>query len=207
MFLVVQLGLVVISSTDQILIATLFVPAYVVEYQAYLKIFGMVSMVFSLLTQPLWSAVAVARARGDVAWIARASRALLRVAALCSLGCVAVVGALPWIFDIWLGPGAIAVSYMTAAVFAMLATADVFLLAVTCIANGLGELRTQVAFTVLGAIVKVPLTLLFIELFGHWVFVVLAHALAIAPLVVVQGVVLRRRLSIRALRASSTAVE
>lgn len=193
MFLGIQLGLMVINSTDQIFISALFSPEYVVDYQAYTKIFGLISMAFSLLTQPVWSAVAHAYARGDLAWISRASRRMLQIAFLGALMSLALVAALPWVFRMWLGDGVIETSYPTAFVFAALAIADMFTLALTCIANGLGELRVQLVLMLLGALIKFPLVWLFFVLTGNWTFVIVAHVLALIPLIVAQALELRRR--------------
>lgn len=192
-FLGIQFGLIVISSTDPILISALLAPAYVVEYQAYVKIFGLFSMAFSLLTQPVWSAVAQAHARDDLAWIRRASRLLFQTALVGAAASLLAVAALPWIFRIWLGPGVVNVSYPIALVCAGLAIADMLTLAVTCIANGLGELRVQLLFILIGALVKVPLSLLFVSMFGGWISVMVAHLIVILPLVTAQAIALRRR--------------
>ena len=192
-FLGIQLGLVVINSTDPILISGLIAPAYVVDYQAYVKIFGLFSMAFSLLTQPVWSAVGQAHARDDLAWTRRAFRLLFQTALVGAAASLGAVAALPWIFQVWLGPGVVSVSYPIALVCAGLASADILMLAVTCIANGIGELRVQLVFILLGALVKVPLSLLFVSLYGGWISVMIAHLIAILPLVIAQTIALRRR--------------
>lgn len=206
-FLAIQVALVIIASTDQILITLLFVPEYVVDYQVYLKIFGTLSMIFSLLTQPIWSAVAEAWARGDVPWVARAERLMLRSALAGAGVSLLVVGMLPGILRLWLGAGFVDVSYSTALVFALLASTDMLILASTCIANGLGELRVQLVFTSVGALVKIPLTLLLVSLFGGWQFVVLAHALVLVPLGIAQAHALRSRLGGRRARAPERRLE
>lgn len=192
-FLGIQLGLVVINSTDPILISGLLSPAYVVDYQAYVKIFGLFSMAFSLLTQPVWSAVAQAHAQDNLGWIRRASRLLFQTALVGAAASLGAVAALPWIFQVWLGPEVVSVSYPIALVCAGLASVDMLVLAGTCIANGLGELRVQLRFTLIGALVKVPLSLLFVSLYGGWISVMIAHLISILPLVIAQTIVLRRR--------------
>lgn len=192
-FLAIQVSLVVITSTDQILISSAFDPRYVVDYQAYFKVFGTLSMLFSLLTQPVWSAVAEKWARGDVAWVARAARAMLYAAAVGAFVTAVVVALVPWIMDLWLGRGFIDVSYATASVFAVLAVLDILVLASTSIANGIGELRVQLAFTVLGALVKIPLTLVLVSVLPQWQVVVVGHVLVLVPLVIAQLIALRRQ--------------
>lgn len=77
-FFMLQIGGLVIFSASNILITQLFSPADVVPYNIAYKYYSIVSMMFSIVLMPFWSAYTEAYARGDVPWILRTFSALKR---------------------------------------------------------------------------------------------------------------------------------
>lgn len=58
-----QIVFMVVSSANEFLISNFTAPEYVVEYQAYFKIFKTAAMIISLALTPVWSAVTKAQAQ------------------------------------------------------------------------------------------------------------------------------------------------
>ncbi len=77
-FFLLQIGGLVIFSTSNILITQLFSPADVVPYNIAYKYYSIISMMFSIVLTPFWSAYTEAYARGDVPWIRKTFTALKR---------------------------------------------------------------------------------------------------------------------------------
>lgn len=193
-FFIIQISLLVIGSTDQLLVANVFGSDQVVEYQVYLRIYGLFGMAFQLLAQPVWSAVSVKYSEGGLHWIRRIHRLLLLGAALCSLAALATLPILQTLFDLWLGRDSIIVSLRSAIFFVALAAVEMFIYASTAIANGISRLRLQLYLSLLGALVKFPLFFLLSTLTDSWIAVVIAHVLCLLPLALGQPLVLFREL-------------
>ena len=77
-FFLLQIAGLVIFSASNILITQLFSPADVVPYNIAFKYYSIISMVFSIVLTPFWSAYTEAYARGDVPWILKTFRVLKR---------------------------------------------------------------------------------------------------------------------------------
>lgn len=193
-FFLIQVALLIINATDQLLIASLFGSDAVVLDQVYLRLFSLFGVVFQLLSQPVWSAVAAKKVAGSSAWVSRAFRLLLAMATLGSIVALLLVPFTQFLFDIWLGNEAFVAAPIVGLVFAMLAATEMFLYALTSIANGLSLLKTQIVFSIFGAAAKIPIVFLLREVVNVWWVVVLAHALCLVPLVVAQGIALSRHL-------------
>ena len=68
-FFVIQLAVLVIFTTDKMLITQLFGPQFVTQYEVVFKLFSLISLVHTLISAPLWSAYTEAYQRRDMAWI------------------------------------------------------------------------------------------------------------------------------------------
>ena len=49
-------------------------------------------------------------------------------------------------------------------------------------------LQCQVRWSFIGAIIKIPLSIMFVKLTGEWIGVVIANIIALAPLLVFQNI-------------------
>ena len=197
-FFLIQLGLLVVNSTNQFLINNLVGNAAVVDYTVYYRLFSMATMIFTLFSQPVWSEISVRYARGDVRWIRKIYYVLLGLATVITLGCLLVDGLLPWIFKIWLRD-----EYQPAADrqiglwFVVWCAVELYVAAGSCVANGMTKLRCQAIFVVVAAVAKIPVTYLCVKMFGTWESVVAAHTLVLLPLMLAQNASVARQLKNR----------
>lgn len=156
LFFVVQLGLLILNSTNEIVIISLYSASEVVEYQIYSKLYFFIITILSLVTQPIWSAVTKAKNDENVIRIKKLFRIILTTAVLGSLAAVFLTVGLQMIIDFWLADETIIVNYRIAISFMILVIVQLFINATTTIANGLGKLKYQVIFTSLAAFFKIP---------------------------------------------------
>lgn len=194
-FFLIQLGLLVVNSTNQFLINNLVGNAAVVDYTVYYRLFSMATMIFTLFSQPVWSEISVRYAKGDLAWIRRIYFAMTALATVIVVGCLAVDGLLPWIFNIWLRneyqPPA---DRMTGLLFVAWAAVELYVASASCIANGMTKLKCQSVFVVVAAVAKIPVTYICVKLIGTWESVVIAHTLVLLPLMIAQNADVLRKL-------------
>ena len=164
-FFVIQLAVLVIFTTDKILITQLFGPRFVTPYEAVFKLFSLVTVAHAIISAPLWSAYAEAYQRKDMTWIslmlARQKRIfvgflfLIIVLALFSQNIISV-----WIGeDIDVSSGLI----MAMALFVIISTwNNIFAMFI----NGTGRMRVQLITATIAMIVNIPLALLFTKYFS-----------------------------------------
>jgi O-antigen/teichoic acid export membrane protein len=190
-FFIVQLSLLIISATNQMLITWFYGAGSVVAYQIYDRLFYLFVTFYTLVAQPVWSAVTKACAEGRLQRVVKLYQMLNRVAFLGSCGCSILVVLLQPVVNTWLGAKAIQVNVTTGLAFAILSSCLMFINSSTCVANGLGRLRCQMICTVGGALLKSPLVWLFANLSDNWVGVVWANVLVLLPLAIAQPFVLK----------------
>ncbi|MHB1017747.1 MAG: polysaccharide biosynthesis protein [Coriobacteriia bacterium] len=186
MFFAIQLALLVMNSTNELLIGGLYSAADVVEYQIHYKFFYVIVSVFALFTQPIWSAITKAHVEGRYQWIRKVYVAFTWLSLAGTAAALLLVAAMPTIVKVWLGEYAIPVRTDFLLVFAALVAVTLFVNSATCIANGLGRLRPQIVFTIVGAAAKVPLAYLLSGLVSSWISVVMANLLVMVPLLIAQ---------------------
>ncbi len=194
-FFVAQICLMLISSTNEILISTLVAPENAVDYQIYNRWFFMIITVFSLLIQPMWSSFSQAHAEGNYSWIKSTYKKFLAIAGFGSAGAVVLAAIFQIVVNIWLREDAITVNFGYGLCFAALITTNLFINSATCVANALNELKCQIIWTVIGAVLKVPLAILFVGLFNSWIGVVLANLIALVPLLIFQTYDINKKLN------------
>lgn len=194
-FFVLQIAYMVVSATNEILISKFTSPQYVTDYQAYYKIFSIVSSLFLLGLTPIWSSVTKAQAEGNVTWIKKTYKILCGFSILVCIGQMILVPMLQFLIDIWLGEGRIAVSYEIAFVFALTNCVLIWHNFNSTMANGLGYLKPQFIYLTAAAIIKIPLSYLMVQVFHHWSAIVLTTGIVLVPLSLVQPVMLTRYIS------------
>jgi len=193
-FLFVQLAYMVIINTNEFLITYLTSSEEVVNYQIYHKLFTLGGTVFSLALTPVWSAVTKAFTEKNFNWINSLYKKLLLISGVGVLLEFLLVPFLQIFINLWLGEDAIKVNFSYGFAFAALGGLIILNGALSSIANGVGELKTQAIFFGIGAIAKVPLAWAFVRLMNSWIGVVLANVIALLIYCLVQPLWLKKYL-------------
>lgn len=185
-FFVIQIAFLFMNSTNEYLISILYGSAPVVDYQVYYKCFFLIITVFTLAVQPVWSAMTVAIAERRFSWVKKVY-SVFNLGALAATVTAALLAALfPAIVSVWLGANAIDTPSSVGVVFVLLVGVTLFVNSSTCVANASNRLKTQLVFSIVGAILKIALSFAFAALGLPWYFVVFANFLALVPLLAVQ---------------------
>jgi O-antigen/teichoic acid export membrane protein len=188
-FFGIQIAMMVVTVTNEILIAILFGADKVVEYQVYNKVFYTVATLFALITNPVWSAITTAYYQRQMDWIKNTYKRLWILVGLASIGTFLLALILQPIVNIWLGDSAIIVDWKIATSFALYAIVIMMVYAESSIANGMSKLKPQMFCYIGAAIVKIPLCIILAKLLGRWDMIVLANAICMFPYVIIQHIV------------------
>lgn len=192
MFFWIQISLMIINSTSQFLITWIYGAEYVVEYQIYYKLFYLFVTLFSLITNPVWSAVGKAWVDNKIIWIDKIFKKLMLLALIGSLICLCFIIILQPIINIWLGSKAIKVNYFYAITFMIEVSIIMFTYAATCIANGINDLKTQFICNTLAAVLKIPMVYLLSFFINDWIGVELVNIIIILPCAIIQPFVIKK---------------
>lgn len=193
-FFIVQICLMITTSTNEMLISYLSNSYYVVEYQAYNRIFYMVVTIFSLLIQPMWSAFAEANASHNYVWMLNIYKRFKLLSVIGSFVCLFIAVIFRQIVNLWLGNGTITVNFSYSLLFAILISITLFINSSTSVANAMNELNCQIIWTVIGAIIKIPLSFVMVKYLDGWIGVVVANIIVLLPLMIFQSLISERSL-------------
>ena len=188
-FFAIQLCLLVINSTNEILITRLFAPNFVTEYTYYNKWFHMIAVLFTLMVQPMWSSVSKSYVQKDYVRIKKVYRLFNIISAIFVAGSVFLAIIMQPLMNFWLRENTIKVSLFVCLSFVLMTGITIFSTSATCIANGINKLKCQIICCVIGAVVKIPLSILIVKAFpGNWAIIILIHAIILLPLTIAQPI-------------------
>lgn len=155
-----QVAGLIIFATSNILISNLFSPSEVTNYQVAFRYYSILTLFFTIIATPFWSATTDAFAHGELAWIEKSVKNIMKVIGLVAIGAIGMTAIAQYAYTIWVGDE-VSVSLSTNALMALYTLLIIFSLAYSTILNGMGKLRLQIIFTVIAAIVFIPYALLF----------------------------------------------
>lgn len=164
-FFIIQVAGIIIFSTDNVIIASLLGPEEVTVYNIAFKYFSIITLGFSIICAPFWSAYTEAFERDDFKWIKSITRKLVKVWLLFLTGAILLVILTPWLYEIWVGkelkiPLVLSLSM---ALFVVLSSwASIF----TTFVNGVGKIRLQLIFSIIAGLFNIPLSIFFVKNLG-----------------------------------------
>ena len=195
-FFLAQMFFMAIMSTNEFYITSLFSSADVVEYSIYYKLFTVVGSLFMLALTPLWSKITKDYCEGNYLKIKKTNRFLYIISAIALVIEFLMVPFLQFIVNIWLQEEAILVSIPVALTFALFGSVYIFNVVLTTVANGIGELKSQIYFYGVGCVLKIGMCLLFKQIISHWSIVVLANIIILSCFCIYQIFWIEKRINL-----------
>lgn len=178
-FFLAQIFFMFLTTTNEIIITRIFSASDVVYYSVYYRLFTVVGSLFMLALTPLWSKVTKDLAQKKYRKILETNKVLYGLAGAAALAQFLMVAMLQFLINVWLGDEAITVNYMTALVFAFYGSVYTFNVVLTTIANGMGDLKTQIVFYGIFSVLKIPAISGLAPIFQNWNVVILYNGLAL----------------------------
>lgn len=159
-FFVIQLAVLVIFTTDKILITQLFGPQYVTEYEVVFKLFSVITFAHGLVSTPLWSAYTDAYYRNDFEWIKRMLQKQLLIFGYIVVAVFLIAVSAKSIVAIWIGPELV-VSSQLAMVMGLLVLISAWNNIYAMFVNGTGKIKFQLYTAVAAMLMNIPLAIFF----------------------------------------------
>ena len=164
-FFTIQLAVLVIFTTDKMLITQLFGPQYVTQYEVVFKLFSVITFVHTLISAPLWSAYTDAYHREDFVWIQKMLRKQLMVFGGVILAVLALGLSARPIIAVWIGRELV-VSLPLIIVMGIFVLISIWNNIFAMLVNGIGKIRLQLYTAVVAMLVNIPLSMFFATYLG-----------------------------------------
>jgi len=180
-FFVIQCAVLVIFTTDKILITQLLGPQYVSQYDVVFKLFGVMTMIYGIVSAPLWSAYTDAYHRGDMVWIRNVLRQQVKIFMAICLATVGLILIAKPVIALWVGKG-INAPFVLVISMAAFTIVSVWNNVFAFIVNGIGAIELQLKTAVVGMLVNIPLSIVLVKFWGMGVDgVVWATVISLLP--------------------------
>lgn len=163
-FFIIQLAVLIIFTTDKIIITQFMGPSYVVPYEVIYKLFSIFTLLHGLLIAPLWPAFTDAYGRGDFAWIVHSIKIQIKIFTFMLIGMLLLACMGPHVVKIWVGD-VVDVGLLTYLLFALLTALSVWSNIFAYLANATSQLGTQLVSAILAALVNIPLSIMLVSKF------------------------------------------
>lgn len=165
MFFVIQISVLLIFQTDNIIIAHFAGAAQVTPYSIAYRLFGYTVLIQNLIFPNLWPAYAEAITRGDFGWVKRTYRSNQLVSLILTVAlAVPLIFIASPIIRVWAGTAALG----TLPLYAWMAAWYVIyavMSAASCLLSASGRIKTQMIYALATAVANITATLFLI---GRW---------------------------------------
>ncbi|MGZ5029192.1 MAG: oligosaccharide flippase family protein [Burkholderiaceae bacterium] len=164
-FFTIQIAVLVIFTTDKMLITQLFGPQYVTQYDVVFKLFSVITFAHTLISAPLWSAYTDAYHRKDIIWIKRMLHKQMAVFCGVVLAVIFMSLLARSIIATWVGRE-LEVSLPLVITIGLFVLVSTWNNVYTMFVNGIGRIKAQLCTAVIAMSLNIPLALLFTKHFG-----------------------------------------
>lgn len=164
-FFMIQLALIIILTTDNIIITYLIGPEETATYSIISKVYQPFIIISTFIFSPLWTLYTKAYFDQDFLWIKKTFKKLNLIFILLIFTIILLYFNFDWILRLWIPkPLEFSKSLLIGLSFFVLAKiySDIYL----TFLNGIGIINLQMWLFLLGALINIPLSVLFVKYFN-----------------------------------------
>jgi len=163
-FFILQIIGLVIFQTDNILIAQLFHPADVTDFNISYKYFSIVMMLFTIILTPYWTAYTEAYHKKEYSWIKKSIATLIKYWIIGIVVLFVMIICANFVIKLWVGD-AISVSLPLSISLCMYIIIFNWNSIFANFLNGVGKIRLQIILAIIAGIINIPLCFVFVKYF------------------------------------------
>lgn len=168
-FFIIQIAVIVIFTTDKILITQLFGPEYVAGYDVVFKLFSIITIFHSILMGPLWSAYSDAYYKNDIEWIKKTIKNQLKIYLLISLATILLIFIAKPIISFWIDKNFVIDNMLIVTMGGFILVSawnNIFAYFI----NAIGSLEIQMNTSIIAMVLNIPLSIYFIKYLNFGVY-------------------------------------
>jgi O-antigen/teichoic acid export membrane protein len=161
-FFTIQMAVLIIFTTDKILITQLIGPEYVTQYDVVFKLFSLITFAHTLISAPLWSAYTDAYHRNDMIWI----KQMLHKQLMIFVGIILTVIMMGFLIEpvvfLWIGPE-LKVSQPLVISIGIFVLVSSWNNIYAMFLNGVGIIKLQLYNSLVAMVINIPLAIFFVK--------------------------------------------
>ena len=164
-FFTIQIITLITFQSNNFIIAHTISQSSVTDYNIAFKLIGLISIIFTIIVTPLWSAVTEAYNKGDILWIKSITNKLNIVWLLLSISGLAILFLSDKIYLVWLGD-------LETYNFKLLCFLWLYFIIFMYygiygnVINGLGKIKLQLIITLIVTFFYIPVSIYFSNYYG-----------------------------------------
>lgn len=164
-FFLIQIAVVIIFQSSNIIVSNLFSPAEVTPYNITFKYFNIIVLLWSIIMVPLWSAFTEAYVMKDYKWI-KSTIGFMNKIVFVLIGIIFLMYiSAHYIIDFWTN-GKLVLNNMCILLFAIYAIIAVWNNLYSFFLNGIGQTKLQIITALTGAAIHIPLSIILVKYFN-----------------------------------------
>lgn len=164
-FFALQMCSLVLNTTDNLLISNLYGSAEVTPYSMVYKVFYIAVNVHAIVIMPMWSAYTEAATRKDIAWIKNTMKKINILTVGISVGVILGIFVFESFAELWLGTR-LEYGEPLIIIVAIYMIAQMFGNNYSAFLCGVGNIKISIIISVIGAVLNIPLSILFAQTFN-----------------------------------------
>ena len=161
-FFIIQIAVLIIFQTGNILISQFFSPAEVTPYNIIFKYYSMLTMFWGIVMTPLWSAFTHALALKDYKWIINTIKKLNIMIAPTLIIVIVMAICAPYIIKIWTGDK-VKVLPRVIWIFAGYTIISIWNNIYAFFLNGISKIKVQIITSIIASVINIPMAIFFIK--------------------------------------------
>ncbi len=151
-FFIIQIAGIIQYQMINFLIIRYYSAVEVTDYNISYKYFGMLVMIWGILTTPIWAAVTDAITREDFQWIKNTINKYQKILLMFILAGIVMLAVSPWVYDLWIG-NSVEISFALSLWVLLFSLSQMFGSLYVQVLNGCGLLKIQTYACVISPIV------------------------------------------------------
>jgi O-antigen/teichoic acid export membrane protein len=161
-FFAIKIAMLVIHQTNNILIASFVSLEGVPQYEAAYKYLSIFMLLFVILNNQLWPSNIEAYAKGELDWMKKSMRTVVKIWMGTVLLALLMVLVSPFVYELWLGENLeipVAISIAVAVSICLTTWVNMF----NIVTNGTGKIKLQMYSWIFAAVINIPASLFFVK--------------------------------------------
>lgn len=157
-FFVLQIAVILLYQTNNIIFGQLFGPTQVTAYNIVFKYFSILMMGFGIIMTPLWSVFTEAWTKYDLNWIKSAMKRMLQLWFVFFIVALIMLAFSERVYSLWVGEQK-GVTFILSLLIGLWVMLNIWNGIFSQFLNGVGKIRLQMIVGIFVAILNVPLAI------------------------------------------------
>jgi len=159
-FFIAQMMTLIIYTSDNMIILQVLGPTQVTLYSIAFKYFTIVSILFGIVTLPLWAAFTNAYTCGDFNWIKNAVKKFVRLWLVLILGVLVMIISSNFVYEVWVGKKIVIPIFLTL-FMGLFVIQNTWIIIYTYFIGGIGKMKLITIIHVFAGLSNIPLSIYF----------------------------------------------